>query len=195
MVLKDRVIGFGFTGAYCVFEQVFPELERLAAEGAAVVPLVSYQAAVTDTRYGKAAGFLERMERIAGRPPVMTITEAETVNKQGRPLDLLVIAPCTASTLSKLASGVSDTPVLMMAKEQFRNDRPVVLGIATNEGLGLSARNIGVLLSAKNVFFVPFGQDDPEHKPNSLIAKFESVLPTVLAALQGRQYQPVLEKY
>lgn len=187
-------IGFGFTGAYCVFDQVFPELERLVAAGAKVIPLVSYQVAVTDSRYGRAADFLAQMNRITDAEVIQTISDAEIYNKQEEPLDVLVIAPCTGSSLSKLADGATDTPVLMMAKELFRNNKPVVLGIATNDGLGVSAKSIGVLLSTKNVYFVPFGQDNPVQKPNSLVAKFELTLPTVLEALKKEQIQPVLEK-
>lgn len=188
-------IGFGFTGAYCVFDQVFPELERLVASGAKVTPLVSYQVAVTDSRYGRAADFLARMNQTTGAEVIQTIPDAEYFNKQNETLDALIIAPCTGSTLSKLADGATDTPVLMMAKELFRNNKPVVLGIATNDGLGLSAKSIAVLLAAKNVYFIPFGQDNPLQKPNSLVAKFDLTLPTLLQALKKEQIQPVLVKF
>jgi dipicolinate synthase subunit B len=195
-MLADGIkIGFGFTGAYCVFDQVFPELERMAAAGADVTPVVSYQVAVTDSRYGRAKDFLERMKKITGVDAIQTIPDAEIFNKQGEPLDILVIAPCTGSSLSKLADGATDTPVLMMAKELFRNNKPVVLGIATNDGLGISAKSIGTLLNTKNVYFIPFGQDNPVQKPNSLVAKFELTLPAILQALKKEQLQPVLEKF
>lgn len=195
MDIKELKIGFAFTGAYCVFDLVFPELKNLVAEGAEVVPIVSFHVAETDSRYGNAADFLLKMNLITGNEVVKTITSAELLNKNLKPIDILVIAPCTASTLSKLTDGDSDTPVLMIAKEQFRNNKPVVLGIATNDGLGLSAKNIGILLATKNVYFIPFGQDNYETKPNSLIARFDLLQSTVLEAIQGRQYQPVLEKF
>ncbi|NLV91943.1 MAG: dipicolinate synthase subunit B [Firmicutes bacterium] len=195
MLLKGLRVGFGFTGAYCVFDQVFPQLERVVAEGATVIPLVSYHTAVTNSRYGTAEEFLKRMKEITGNEVIKTIEDAELVNKQGEPLDVLVIAPATGSTLSKMADGDSDTPILMMAKEMFRNNRPVVLGIATNDGLGLSAKNIGILLSTKNVYFIPFGQDDPFGKPNSLVARFDLMVPTIVEALKKEQLQPVLEKH
>ncbi len=195
MLLKDLRVGFGFTGAYCVFDQVFPQLERAVAEGAAVTPLVSYQVAVTNSRYGKAEEFLKRMKQITGNQVIQTMEDAEVVNKQGAPLDVLVIAPCTGSTLSKLADGATDTPVLMMAKEMFRNNKPVVLGIATNDGLGISAKSIGVLLSTKNVYFIPFGQDNPFEKPNSLVARFDLMVPTIVEALKKEQIQPLLETH
>lgn len=192
MIFKGVTIGFAFTGAYCVFDQVFPQLEKVVAEGADVHPIVSYQVAETNSRYGTAAEFLIRMELITGHKVLKTIGDTETLNKGPKPLDILVINPCTAATLSKLADGDSDTPVLMIAKEQFRNNKPVVLGIATNDGLGLSAKNIGLLLAAKNVYFIPFGQDNPTGKPNSLVAHFELTVPAIEAALKGNQLQPVL---
>lgn len=193
MELRGKKVGFALTGAYCVFAQVFPEVEKVVSQGAEVIPLVSYEVGKTDTRYGKASEFLIRLELLTGRKVLTTIAEAEEVNKGAKPLDILIIAPCTAATLARLAGGDAATPVLMMAKEQFRNNLPVVLGIATNDGLGLSAKNIGILLAAKNVFFVPFGQDDPYAKPNSLVAKFDLLLPAVETALEGRQLQPLLQ--
>lgn len=195
MLLKGFKIGFGFTGAYCVFHEVFPQLEALINEGAEVVPLVSYQVAVTDSRYGNAADFLVKMKNICGREAIRTMSDAEIYNKTETPLDLFVISPCTGCSLSKLADGATDTPVLMMAKELFRNNKPVVLGIATNDGLGISAKSLGTLLSTKNVFFIPFGQDNPKDKPFSLVSKFELTIPAVLDALKKEQLQPLLEKY
>jgi dipicolinate synthase subunit B len=195
MLLKGLKIGFAFTGAYCVFHEVFPQLELLVKEGAEVVPIVSYQVAVTDSRYGNALDFQKRMTSITSRDVIKDIVESEILNKKEKPLDLLVIAPCTGCTLSRLADGATDTPVLMMAKELFRNNKPVVLAIATNDGLGISAKSIGTLLSTKNVYFVPFGQDNPVDKPNSLISKFDLTLPAVIEALKKEQLQPVLEKY
>ncbi len=195
MQLKGIKIGYGFTGAYCVFHQVFPQLEALVNEGAEVVPVVSYQVAVTDSRYGSADDFLKKMKNTCGIDAIKTMADAELYNKQEAPLDMLVISPCTGCSLSKLADGATDTPVLMMAKEMFRNNKPVLVGIATNDGLGISAKNIGVLLSTKNVYFIPFGQDDPKDKPFSLISKFELTVPSVMEALKREQLQPVLEKY
>jgi dipicolinate synthase subunit B len=195
MLLKDVRIGFAFTGSYCVFDQVFPQLHRLVDEGADVIPVVSYQTAVTDSRYGKAADFLRLMKEITGKEPIKTIEDAEPLGTQNYPLDIVVISPCTGSTLSKLADGATDTPVLMTAKGQFRNHKPVLLGIATNDGLGVCAKALGTLLSTKHAFFIPFGQDNPFTKPDSLVAKFDLMLPAVQEALKKEQLQPVLEKY
>ena len=192
MLLDGLRIGFGFTGAYCVFDQVFPELQRVVNEGADVISIVSYQVATTDSRYGDAKDFLMKMEAITGLEPIQTIPHAEILNKQTEPLDALVIAPCTGNSLSKLADGATDTPVLMMAKELFRNNKPVILGIATNDGLGISAKSIAALLCTKNVYFVPFGQDNPIQKPSSLVAKFDETVPTIIASLRKEQLQPVL---
>ncbi len=192
MLLQGKKIGFGFTGAYCVFDQVFPQLQKLVDEGAEVIPVVSYQVTFTDSRYGKASDFLQKMKTVTGKDVIKTIPDAEVYNKKEAPLDIFVISPFTGCSLSKLADGANDTPVLMMAKELLRNNKPVVLGIATNDGLGLSARSIATLLVTKNVFFIPFGQDNPTAKPNSLIAKFDLTLPTVLEAFKKEQLQPLL---
>ncbi|MDF2878942.1 MAG: dipicolinic acid synthetase, subunit [Clostridia bacterium] len=195
MQLKDLKIGFGFTGSYCVFDQVFPELQHLVDEGAEVVPVVSYQVAVTDSRYGLAKDFLEQMKNITGREAIQTMSDAETLNKYEKPLDIFIVAPCTGCSLSKLADGATDTPVLMLAKELFRNNKPVLLGIATNDGLSVSAKSIAALLNTKHVYFIPFGQDNFKDKPNSLISKFELMIPSILQALNKEQLQPILEKY
>ena len=195
MLLKGKKIGYAFTGAYCVFDQAFPQLENLVTNGAEVIPIVSSQVSVTNSRYGNAADFITKMNEITGNSVIQTIVEAEIYNKVESPMDLLVISPCTGCTLSKLADGSTDTPVLMMAKELFRNNTPVVLGIATNDGLGISAKSIATLLSTKNTFFIPFGQDNPTDKPLSIVAKFDLTIPTVIEALKKEQLQPILEKY
>ncbi|MDF2613114.1 MAG: Dfp [Clostridia bacterium] len=195
MQLKGLKIGFGFTGSYCVFDQVFPQLQNLVNEGAEVVPVVSYQVAVTDSRYGNAKDFLKQMKDITGRAAIQTMSDAETLNKYEKPLDIFVISPCTGCSLSKLADGATDTPVLMMAKELFRNNKPVLLGIATNDGLSVSAKSIADLLNTKHVYFVPYGQDNVKDKPNSLVSKFELMIPSILQALKKEQIQPILEKY
>ncbi len=195
MQLKGLKIGFGFTGSYCVFDQVFPQLQNLVDEGAEVVPIVSYQVAVTDSRYGNAKDFLKRMEIITGREPIQTMSLSESFNKFEKPLDIFVIAPCTGNSLSKLSDGATDTPVLMVAKELFRNNKPVLLGIATNDGLSISAKSIANLLNTKNLYFIPFGQDNFKDKPNSLVSKFDLMIPSILEALKKEQIQPILEKY
>ena len=184
-------VGFAFCGSFCTFSQAMEALGRVRARYGDVTPIVSEASAVTDTRFGRAHDFLAEMERICGKPVIDSIARAEPIGPKGL-LDVLVICPCTGNTLAKLANGVTDTAVTMAAKAHLRNGRPVVLCPATNDGLATSARNIGALLDKKNVYFVPFRQDDPAKKPTSLVADFSKVEDTIDAALAGRQLQPVL---
>ena len=184
-------VGFAFCGSFCTFSQAMAALGRVRARYGDVTPIVSEASAVTDTRFGRAHDFLAEMERICGKPVIDSIARAEPIGPKGL-LDVLVICPCTGNTLAKLANGVTDTAVTMAAKAHLRNGRPVVLCPATNDGLAASARNIGALLDKKNVYFVPFRQDDPAKTPTSLVADFSQVEDTIAAALAGRQLQPVL---
>ena len=184
-------VGFAFCGSFCTFSQAMAALGRVRARYGDVTPIVSEASAVTDTRFGRACDFLAEMERICGKPVIDSIARAEPIGPKGL-LDVLVICPCTGNTLAKLANGITDTAVTMAAKAHLRNGRPVVLCPATNDGLAASARNIGALLDKKNVYFVPFRQDDPAKKPTSLVADFSKVEDTIDAALAGRQLQPVL---
>lgn len=183
-------LGFAFCGSYCNFAEVLKVYEDLAARHE-LVPIVSENAAKYDTRFGGAADFLTRIESIAGRKAVRTIVEAEPLGPQGA-MEALVIAPCTGNTLAKLAHGITDGPVTMAAKGHLRNAKPVVLALATNDGLSASAPNIAALLNRKNYYFVPFGQDNAEAKPTSLIADFTKIEDTAKLALAGRQLQPIL---
>lgn len=185
-------IGYAVCGSFCTFSQAIPMLEQLAADGAQIVPVMSETAYSTSTRFGLAEDFRDRIEKAAGREIIHTIDGAEPIGPR-KLLDVLVIAPCTGNTLAKLALGVTDTPVTMAAKAHLRNGRPLVLALATNDGLGASAKNIGALMNTQNVYFVPYGQDDSEGKPNSLIAHFEQIPDTIRAALEGRQLQPLLQ--
>jgi dipicolinate synthase subunit B len=194
MLLQNVKILFALSGSYCVFDQVIPQVEALVREGAEIYPLMSETAAVTDTRYGKAQDFIDKLTAITGRPVIKSIVDTEPLGVV-YPVDLAIISPCTGNTLSKLASGATDSSVLMAAKGIFRNHKPVVIGIATNDGLGISAKNLGTLLSTKNVYFIPFGQDNYKSKPDSLVARFELTLPTVVEALKGNQLQPMLVQY
>ena len=184
-------VGFAFCGSFCTFSPALKALERVHARYGDVTPIVSESSASTDTRFGAARGFMTEMERICGKPVIDSIAKVEPIGPKGL-LDVLVICPCTGNTLAKLANGITDTAVTMAAKAHLRNGRPVVLCTATNDGLAASAKNIGLLLDKKNLYFVPFRQDDPVKKPTSLVADFSKVEDAVDAALAGKQLQPVL---
>lgn len=190
MTLEGKNVGFALTGSFCTYEDVFPEMEKLVKEGANVYPIFSERAKDIDSRFGKAKEFLKKAKELTGRDPVTTIVEAEQFGPKNF-LDLVIIAPCTGNTLAKLANGITDSPVLMAAKGHLRNGKPVLLAIATNDALGANMKNIGLLINAKNIYFVPFGQDNYEKKPNSMVAHFHLILPAAKEAMQGRQLQPV----
>ncbi len=184
-------VGFAFCGSFCTYDQVMPALERVKARYGDVTPIISEKSAETDSRFGPAHEFIREMERICDKRVIDTIPKAEPIGPK-KLLDVLVIAPCTGSTLSRLANGMSDTSVTMAAKAMWRNGWPVVVAVSTNDGLAGSAKNIAALLDKKHVFFVPYRQDDPVGKPTSLVADFTKINDTVDAALQGRQLQPLL---
>lgn len=183
-------IGFAMCGSLCTYNRVFPVMESLAAEHE-VIPIFSSSSYTTDSRFGKAEAFLARAEHICNRPVIRTISEAEPIGPK-KLLDVLVIAPCTGNTLAKLAHGIADGPVTMAAKSHLRNARPVVIAVSTNDALGAAAENIGRLLARKHYYFVPFGQDDPENKPTSMVADFTLIPNTIAAAADGKQLQPIL---
>lgn len=183
-------IGFAFCGSFCNFAEVLKVYGSLAQEHE-IVPIVSENAAKYDTRFGCAAEFMERIESIAGKRAVRTIVEAEPLGPQGK-MDILVIAPCTGNTLAKLAHGIIDGAVTMAAKGHLRNGKPVLLALATNDGLSGSAPNIAALMNRRNYYFVPFGQDNAEAKPTSLIADFTRIPEAAELAMAGRQLQPIL---
>ena len=189
--MKKERIGFAMCGSFCTHKEGLKALEMLCGEYETVIPIVSGTCAVTDTRFGTAENLISEMERLTGHTVISDITGAEPIGPQ-KLLDVLVIAPCTGNTLGKLAGGITDSSVTMAAKAHLRNDRPVVLGIATNDGLGASAKNIGVLLARKNYYFVPFGQDDPYGKPSSLIADLTKLNDTIAFAMERKQLQPLL---
>lgn len=191
MDLKGKKIGVALTGSYCCFDKVFPVIKRMAEMGADIVPIVSQNVCSTDTKYGSAAEFMQELRDITGKEPICTFNGAEPIGPQNL-LDVIVVAPCTGNTLAKIANAVTDTPVAMAVKSQLRNQKPVVIALSTNDGLGLNAKNIGLLLNTKHVYFVPFGQDNPFSKPNSLVAKFDLIPDTLDLALEGKQIQPLI---
>lgn len=194
MTLEGKRIGFGITASHCTYEEVFPQLEKLMEEKADVVPIVTYTVRTTDTKFGKAADHIDRIESITGKQVITTIPEAEPLGPK-EPLDCMVIAPLTGNSLSKLANGLTDSPVLMAAKATMRNQSPVVLGISTNDALGLNGVNLMRLMASKFIYFIPYGQDDPYKKPNSLVANMDYLSATIEKALDYQQIQPVIIPY
>ena len=159
-----------------------------------LTPIFSHSAYTIDSRFGTAKEHIHRVAEICGREPLSTIAQVEPIGPK-KLLDILVIAPCTGNTLAKLSHGIADGPVTMAAKSHLRNGRPVVIAVSTNDALSGAAENIGRLLNRKNYYFVPFGQDDPEKKPNSMVADFTRIPQTVTLAANGRQIQPIIIKY
>ncbi len=194
MDLKGKKIGIAFTGSFCTYKNAMEELEKLVNTGADVQCIFSENAQTIDSRFGKAKEFLEQAKELTGNPIMKTIAQAEPIGPKGL-LDLLVIFPCTGNTIAKLANGITDTPVLMAAKAHLRNEKPLVISISTNDALGMNMKNIGLLLNAKNIYFLPFGQDDPVKKPNSMIAHTELLIPTIQKALENKQYQPLIKSF
>jgi dipicolinate synthase subunit B len=192
---KGKNVGYALSGSHCTFAEVMPQIKRFVDAGANVVPIISNTLLTTDTRFGKAEDWRKQLKDITGNDIIASIVDAEPLGPS-KLLDVLVIAPCTGNTTSKLANAITESPVLMAAKSQMRNQRPLVLAISTNDGLGLNAANIAKLVVAKNIYFVPYGQDAPDKKPNSLVARMDLILETCEAALEGRQLQPmIIERY
>ena len=189
--MKKTSIGFAMTGSFCTFERVLKQMEALVRRGYEVVPVLSFNAGMLDTRFMTAEHLRARIVEITGNEPIDTLAGAEPIGPK-KMTDVFLIAPATGNSLAKLAAGIYDTPALLGAKSHLRNDRPLVLAVSTNDGLGAAAQNIGRLLNVRNIYFVPFGQDDPVKKPRSLVADFSQIPRTIAAALSGVQMQPML---
>ena len=183
-------IGFALCGSFCTMDPAFSMMEALA-QLHDVTPIFSTAVYETDTRFGKAIDHIRQAEAICGNSVIHTIAQAEPIGPK-KLLDALVIAPCTGNTLAKLAHSIADGPVTMAAKSHLRNGRPVLVAVSTNDALAGAAENIGKLLARKHYYFVPFGQDDPQKKPTSMVADFAKLLPALEMALQGQQLQPVV---
>lgn len=189
--LKGVRVGCAMTGSFCTFKRAFQVWRMLGEAGAELIPIMSFNAASMDTRFFNAVDALRLFGEICGRPPIITIPQAEPIGPK-KLLDALAIMPCTGNTLAKLAAGVADTPVTLAAKSHLRNSRPVVLAVSTNDALGQNARNIGQLMAARHFYFAPLRQDDWVEKPNSIVADFEKLPETIAEALNGRQIQPII---
>ena len=190
--LDGKKIGIAITGSFCTFSKLFTELEKLKEAKAELYRILSYHAATLDSRFSTSKEHLKRLEEICERPVITTIPEAEPFGPKYH-MDAMVIFPCTGNTLSKLANSITDTPVLMAAKAHLRNNRPLILSLSTNDALGLCMKQLGLLMNAKHIYFVPYGQDDYVKKPNSMTAHVEQLQDTIVAALHGQQLQPVIQ--
>lgn len=188
---ENKTIGFAMCGSFCTFKKVMGVLEKLTQTGANVIPIMSEMSYNTDTRFGKAEDFRTNITNLTGNNIICCVKDAEPIGPKNL-LDLLVVLPCTGNTLAKIANGIADTSVTMAVKAHLRNQKPVLLAVSTNDGLGTAAKNIGTLLNCKNLYFLPFSQDDYIKKPNSLVADFEKLPDAAIAAFEGRQLQPVL---
>ncbi len=194
MDIKGKKIGIALTGSFCTFEKMFTELQKLKDAGANIYPILSDASQTIESRFGTPDAYVTKVKEITGKDPIVSIPGAEPIGPKAY-LDALAILPCTGNTAAKLANGITDTPVLMAAKAHMRNNKPLVISISTNDGLGMNLKNIGLLCNSKNIYFVPFGQDNYKTKPNSLVAHVELLIPTLEMALEHRQYQPILKDY
>ncbi|MBE5888132.1 MAG: dipicolinate synthase subunit B [Lachnospiraceae bacterium] len=192
MDFSNYHIGYGITGSFCTFAQTRKQVIHLKEMGAKITPIFSFQTQTLDTRFGSAKEFVEGICEITDSEGIRTIPEAEPIGPNNY-LDVMVIAPCTGNTAAKLCNGIVDTPVLMAAKAHMRNGKPLVIAISTNDALGMNFKNIGALMNMKNIYFVPFGQDNHKSKPNSMIAHLELLPETIEFALKGKQIQPVIQ--
>lgn len=184
-------VGYALTGSFCTFERSLSEMTKLKQSGYDIIPVMSENAYGTDTRFGNSDDFVRRIENISGRKVISTITDAEPIGPKNL-TDILVVLPCTGNTLAKLVNGIYDTAVTLAVKSHLRNQRPVVIGVSTNDALSTTAKNIGALLNCKNYYFIPVKQDDCVKKPFSVVCDFEMVEKTIEAALEQRQLQPIL---
>ena len=190
-MLENLKIGFAMTGSFCTFSRVLKQLEALKETGADIFPIMSDISYTTDTRFGKAKDFVQKIEEITGEKIITSIKDAEPIGPKNY-LDALIIAPCTGNTLSKIALAMTDTTVAMAAKATLRNQKPVIIAVSTNDGLTSSAKNIAAVLNMKNIYLVPFGQDDSKNKPTSIVAKMELIVDTTKEAVLKKQIQPVI---
>lgn len=191
MELKNVNIGFALTGSFCTFEKTIKVLEDIKKEGANILPIMSFNAYNFDTRFGNASEHIKKIENITGNKIIHTIQEAEPIGPK-KMTDIMVIAPASSNTISKLANGINDTPVTMATKSHLRNNKPVLIAISTNDALGANAENIGKLLNTRNYYFVPFNQDNPLTKPRSIVFHPDYIIPSIKMALDNKQIEPII---
>lgn len=188
--MNETKVGFAICGSFCSFSKVIPQMQLLVECGYDLLPIMSETAYHTDTRFGKAEDIIKKIKNICAKEIIHTIETAETIGPK-KLTDIMIIAPCTGNTLSKLKNSIIDTSVTMAVKSHLRGQKPVLIALATNDGLSGSAKNLGEMLNRKNIYFVPMSQDDPIKKPTSLVANFDLIIPAMESAIMGYQMQPV----
>lgn len=193
MKLEGIKIGLGITGSFCNFSETKNVISNLKAEGADVYPIISFSIKNLDTRFYKKDEYIKMLKQESKNNIIDTIQKAEPVGPKNL-VDIILVCPCTGNSLAKLANGITDTPVLMAIKGHIRNNKPVVIGVSTNDGLGASLQNIAKLINTKNMYFVPFRQDDYISKPKSLVLDYNYIVDTVYGALHFKQIQPILSR-
>lgn len=189
--MNNITIGYAFCGSFCTIDKSLEALREIAQQGYNIIPIMSEIVYSTDTRFGKAEDLKTTVKEICKNEIIHDIKGAEPIGPKNL-LDIIVVAPCTGNTIAKIALGITDTPVTMAVKAHLRNNKPVVLAIATNDALGASCKNIGLLHNTNNIYFTPYSQDDPIGKNNSLVCDFSRISATVKEALNGKQIQPVI---
>ncbi len=188
--MSNITVGFAMCGSFCTFEKAKEQIKILKQKNINIIPLMSFNAYSTDTRFGKASDHIGEIESLTGNKIIATLTEAEPVGPK-KLFDIMLILPCTGNTIAKLANGITDTPVTLAAKAHLRNDRPLLIAVSTNDALSNSAANIGKLLNTRNIYFVPMRQDDSEKKPRSIVADFDKTYDAVINAINAKQMQPI----
>jgi len=184
------MIVYAMCGSFCTLKESFGVLDIMSQKGYDILPVMSERVSSTDTRFGKADNHLEQMEQICKKKVVRTVREAEPIGPTLKP-DAMIICPCTGNTLAKIANGITDSSVTMAAKAHLRNEKPLIIALASNDALSANFVNLARLASRKNIYFVPMEQDDPIKKPNSLIARFDLVQKTLEKAMLGKQFMPM----
>ena len=179
------------TGSFCTFHKAIIQIENFVKKGANVIPIMSFNSKYLDTRFGKASDFIKTIESVTGNKVISTIVDAEPIGPKNM-TDLMIVLPCTGNTLAKLACGIYDTPVTLAVKSHLRNQKPVLIGVSSNDSLSASAKNIGALLNLKHYYFIPMSQDDPVKKPFSIVCDFDKAYESAVFAIEGKQIEPII---
>lgn len=190
--MEKLTFGYALTGSFCTFDKALKQIEFLLSKDINILPIMSFNASKTDTRFGRAEDFIKKIESMTGNSVIKTLEDAEPIGPK-KLIDLLIILPCTGTTLAKLALGIYDTPVTLAAKSHLRNQKPVLIGVSTNDALSGSAKNIGTLLNNKHYYFIPMSQDSPDKKPFSIVCDFDKAYDSAMKALEGEQSEPIIK--